>query len=701
MIFYCIITAFLNTCTSTFLEAAVLLRSRRSALSIPFFLFLLSGSAWSATYVTWLVSTTPGQALLWTRVLSAAAIFVPPTYHHFVVRLLEQRGRTAIIAGYAIAVVFAALSPTSLIVQSIGPIDGFPFWPRAGAAYPAYVLFFFAYPAWSWVKILRAMRRAAHARRNQLKFILIATTLGFIGGGTNFPYWFDIPIPPIGNGLIIPYVVGVAYAVIGLRILEVNYVVTKLATYVLAVVPLTILLPAAFWILYEVAGDPVHSTWVWVLASFFLAFAVFLLLPAFKRRLDDLLERTVLKPFLSGRDRMRELVYEVAGMRDENDMFVHSAEVVAGALGAGATFYIRGELDANYRRRASFDSDATLALPEELGEDDPILALARRHQRAVLIDEVASLDPGAWPAVQPVRRRRRAEAVVPVHADGYFFGILELGARGRHHVYSDIELSHLDSVCLQLGLHVRARQIERRANQTEKLISLGTLAAGLAHELRNPLVSIKTFAALLDEPSGDRDLQREFSSTVLRDVNRIESIVENVAAFATDRKVAFTWIRLEEVVRAAYEIARPSFVAAGVRFEFEPGTTPHVQGNNNQLTQVVLNLLNNAVQALGGRDNGCVTVHIRHRSGEGAEPSFELSVGDNGPGIDAEVLPRLFEPFTTTKATGDRARKGGMGLGLAIVKRIIDGHNGVIRVETEPGQGTTFTVVLPGETSEA
>jgi signal transduction histidine kinase len=187
---------------------------------------------------------------------------------------------------------------------------------------------------------------------------------------------------------------------------------------------------------------------------------------------------------------------------------------------------------------------------------------------------------------------------------------------------------------------------------------------------------------------------------MMRDVNRIESIIENVAAFAKDRTVAFSWIRLDEVARGACELVRPSIASSQVQIRLELARESLVYGNSNQLTQVVVNLLDNAVQSYRDGQSGSVEVRVQKREQPGASPTMELSVADDGPGIPPEVLPVMFEPFATTKATGDRTRKEGMGLGLAIVKHIVNGHNGVIRVDSTPGRGTTITVAIPCESTE-
>ncbi|MBE2213819.1 MAG: hypothetical protein IAE82_08105 [Opitutaceae bacterium] len=701
MILYCSITAFLNAITSFVLGVSVLLRRTPGNPNVPFFFFALAVSGWSGAYFAWQLSSDQAAALLWVRVLSALAIFTLPTYYHFSVRLAGTSRNTLIVAGYAAAAVIAVLCATPLMCAGVAPLHGFPWWPRAGSLYWFYLLVFFSVMLAGWGEMYVAFRTAGHVRRNQLKFVLGGTVIGFVGGATNFPYWYEIPIPPVGNGLVALYVLGSAYSIIRFRLLEVNYVLTKLVAYTLVAIPLTVIYPTLFLALQRLF--PVHrDAFAAELAlSFVLALVSFAFLSKVKVRLDGVLDRTLLKPYVSGRDRLREFAFEIAGIKDEEDMFHRTVEVVSVALDAPATLFIRGELDTVYRKRASRGHDIQGHQPFELGDADPLIAAVRGDRRARVLEEVKRLHPEQVDAIEALRVARQTEVVVPVHADDAFYGVLCLGPRKRYRLYSDLEISTIEAITLQLGLHLRARQLERRANQTEKLISLGTLAAGLAHELRNPLVSIKTFAQLLEENPNDPEVQREFSATVHRDVGRIEGIVENVSAFATDRKVAFNWLRLEEVVRAASDIVRPSLVESGVRLDVALGSVPMVHGNHNQLTQVVLNLLNNAVQAFHGREGGLIRIELGHRDGATVKPVVEIAITDNGPGIDAEVLPRLFEPFTTTKNTGDRARKGGMGLGLAIVKRIVDGHNGLIRVESRKGQGTTFTVVLPCEGGEA
>ena len=158
----------------------------------------------------------------------------------------------------------------------------------------------------------------------------------------------------------------------------------------------------------------------------------------------------------------------------------------------------------------------------------------------------------------------------------------------------------------------------------------------------------------------------------------------------------FGRVKIGEVIAGVAEIVRPEIVRTGVQFRVVvPDDLPPVHGNYSQLLQVFLNLLQNAIHALEGRADGCITVTAERWAGEMSKPMLTAAVADNGAGIDAALLPRVFEPFTTTKSTGDERGKRGMGLGLAIVKRIVQSHQGQIEVISEVDRGTTFRLYLP------
>lgn len=703
MIIYCVVTSLLNALCSLFLGVAVYLKDRRNPLNVSFAYLSAAVVLWAGPYFWWQVTPDRDVALVCCRLLSVGAFAVPITYYHFVQRLLRKPPGRVAAAGYACLAAVVLIAPFPLLVRGVAPKLGFPWWPEPGPVYPLYLAIFVLYIVLAWRPVIRAYRASTAAReRNQFRWILVGTSFGIFGGATNFLLWYDVPVPPFGNGLVAVYVAGVGYAIIRLRLLEVDYAFIKFFSYTVAMLPLALVFPALFLLVDASGVDGVQRFTLQFVGAAVVLLLLFWFFPVLKRRVDALLATTILRERFARRGELGSLARRITSMRDDEAMCRETVRVVHEVLRAPVVIYLRGGSESLFERREATGFDEG-RLPPSMPLEAAVLSWLARTGKPLLLDEIELAIAGDLPHASD--RRALVEfgsatgvaLAMPIIGDVHFFGALLVGHRPRRQGFTEHDIGLLDTVCGHIGLSLRARQLERRANQTEKLISLGTLAAGLAHELRNPLVSIQTFASLLAEAPDAGTLPPEFKSTVLRDVRRIAGIVENVSAFAANNQVTFSWVALDEVVKQAYEIVASDLAAAHVTCEFVTEKPEPVYANQNQLLQVVINLLNNAAQALRGRERPRVVVTVRRVALEDGRPGMQLSVADNGPGVDPEILPRMFEPFTTTKATGERAGKGGMGLGLAIVKRIIDGHNGLIDVRSSATTGTTFEITLPCE----
>ncbi|MEW5740366.1 MAG: ATP-binding protein [Myxococcota bacterium] len=234
------------------------------------------------------------------------------------------------------------------------------------------------------------------------------------------------------------------------------------------------------------------------------------------------------------------------------------------------------------------------------------------------------------------------------------------------------------------------QELERRLLATERTYALGVVAAGIAHELRNPLTSASLCLQLARQVLGEKPFGPEQRETVERNLadaaRAVESIVEITSAMElSTRQREVASIDLKETVELAIRSVQGEVKARG-RLEKELQEVPRVRASRTQVGQVVLNLLINAVQALdaGKRATNVVRVGLKV---EGRW--IVLAVSDTGAGIPADVLGRIFDPFFTTK------QDGGTGLGLAISRQIVSELGGTIDVDTVPGQGTTFRVRLP------
>jgi signal transduction histidine kinase len=228
------------------------------------------------------------------------------------------------------------------------------------------------------------------------------------------------------------------------------------------------------------------------------------------------------------------------------------------------------------------------------------------------------------------------------------------------------------------------RERERR-ERAERLAAVGEVAAGVAHEVNNPLASIKSFAQLLARDATNRE-QREALELIINESTRVAGIVDNLLSFARRQGAGGREpVNLSAVAERILTMQRYALETAGiqVRRDFDAALSP-VMGEIGALQQVVLNLVVNAEQALAGRTGDRLLIIRTRESTEGVI----LSVVDNGPGIPRDLLPQIFERFRTTKP-------GGSGLGLGISAAIIRDHSGQIWAESDEGRGAAFYVRIP------
>ena len=225
-------------------------------------------------------------------------------------------------------------------------------------------------------------------------------------------------------------------------------------------------------------------------------------------------------------------------------------------------------------------------------------------------------------------------------------------------------------------------RLEHNLRRLDRLARVGTLSAGLAHEIKNALVAVKTFVDLLLEKNPDAEL----SETVRREIARMDGLVTHMLKFAAPPHPVLAGLHLHTVLENSLFMIHPRISAKliSVRREFRAGDD-RLPGDESQLEQAFLNLLLNAVDAIGEEGAVHLTTDLVDTA---AGRQVEIRIADTGAGIPAESAPQIFEPFFTTKPRGN-------GLGLAVTRRIIEEHQGGIRFESQPGHGTTFIVHLP------
>ncbi|HEY5658884.1 MAG TPA: ATP-binding protein [Myxococcota bacterium] len=248
-------------------------------------------------------------------------------------------------------------------------------------------------------------------------------------------------------------------------------------------------------------------------------------------------------------------------------------------------------------------------------------------------------------------------------------------------------------VVLVLRDRTLQNSLQQQRGEQQRLVAFGDMAAGIAHEVKNPLGGIRGAAEIVAARARDPKLQ-EAAALIVREVSRIASLVDELMVFTRAEDVRFEAVNIHRVLDDVLELLSMDTLASGVRLvrRFDP-SIPELIADPNRLVQVFLNLARNGLQALQGK--GTLTIETRlsfdHRlaleSGATA-PTLLVSVADDGPGMPPEVLERLATPLFTTRCDGT-------GLGLAVARHWVARHGGTLRVESAPGKGTRVLVALP------
>jgi len=281
------------------------------------------------------------------------------------------------------------------------------------------------------------------------------------------------------------------------------------------------------------------------------------------------------------------------------------------------------------------------------------------------------------------------EICFPLMSMNRLIGILLVGAKDGRTPFTKMEVSFISALLPPAGIALEnallfkeQRERFRRMSRADRLATIGELAAGAAHEIRNPLTAIRSSLQYLETKSGD-ETTKNLLSAALQETARINEIVSALLAFSRPSEIVKEQHDLLETLEESLDFI--SFQARtqkiDIRREF-PDSPLSVRGDKSQLKQLFLNLFLNAIQAMPA--GGELKVEALRKDG----PKAVVAVSDTGEGIPEENLDRIFNPFFTTK-------KSGTGLGLSICYNIVKSHRGEIEVKSKAGQGTTILISLP------
>jgi len=666
-------------------------------------LYCLVASVWGYGYWAWQLSSSHDFALFFVRLLMVGGIFLPVAYLWHVLTLLEQvQGKEWLIRlGWGAGLVFFCMNFTSYFVADVHAVGDFPFWPQPGPFFHVYLLGFSLYAIYGTWLLYQGARTKTGTERSRFYLLTIGSVIAYVGGMTSFPLWYGIDIPPNGTILITVYTSVVAYTLLRYRLLDLGTAVERGITggLLLALVafPAYPILLLGQNLYFGTINIPYSFVELGVLLVLVLGTATL------KRDAKTFITKSLFKERYNRHETVVHFSKSLVSILELKDLTATIVESICPTLGLEwGVLFLRSSSSQDYRPVSSFGKSMTDLPVLHLNRAPALAELWRQGTSCFVITELeGSTKNSESQAVVTELAKIGTEVCLPLVNKNRLLGFCVFGPNtksGGGYTTQDLglltTLSQEASIALDNALlYEELKRSQSLVRRTDRLRSLETMAGGLAHEIRNPLTSIKAFVDLAPERKDDEQFLVRFSKVVKEDVFRIERLTREILDYAKPMEPFLKEEDLNDIVESClYTLRiRPSHELIMVETDLAHGL-PKVFADRQQLKQVLLNLLFNAVEAMLPA-GGVLVVRTRKIAFDPRQDWVQVEVQDSGQGIAPEDVEHIFDPFFTTKHLSQEYE--GTGLGLAIAHQIIQEHHGRIEVQSIKGKGTTFFVNLP------
>jgi signal transduction histidine kinase len=666
-------------------------------VNLAFSVLSWSGAGWALSFFMVYFLKDNALRLFWGRMGFATSGIIPAAFLIFA--LLFPREQRSINSSKLIllglpTVLFSSLSFTNQIVLSLG--QG-PTMFNYGRFYPFFSIYLVGYIGGGFLFLMQTYKRSIGIERLQLKYCLLGMLFTSTLGLTNNLFLPMVGVSRfnwIGPSVTVIMLGFTAYSIVKHRLMDINIVLKKGTTYVLLMlflfVPSSLLIILGQRFFYKEINYP----------FFFFIFSILLVVAVFfykvKPGAEKAVEQFLFKKHYDYRETLGKFSKAMVTILDLQSLSKRAIETITQTMGVEkASLFVLNEEKGGYDLYES--KNIKIPAVPLLSKGDPLPHDLEKFGEIIMREELAKgADIPESDSVIHQMSSLEAEVSIPLISKGQLIGIINLSYKFNKDIYSDEDIELLSTLANQMAVAIenaklyedlkRSKSYVRRA---DRLASLGTLTAGLAHEIRNPLVAIKTFIQLLPERFNDEEFLNHFTNIASSEVDRISLFINELLNFARpyEPKLEFEDVNtvLDGIVLLVSTQTKKKRV--NVVKSYSPDLRL-VQIDREQIKQVFLNVLLNAVAATP--EDGSITVKTRSFTKPEGEPYIQIEFTDTGCGIPSDQLEEIFNPFFSTKSTGS-------GLGLSISHQIVEDHKGFIHVESELTKGSSFFINLPLE----
>lgn len=610
------VSLFLSGIFGVMLGVFVFINGKHKSAKIALMIFSFAVAVWCVGQALGSIYSDKNIVFLWTRVNLAGAIFIPVLYLWFIsffVGNFESRKKLIYIF-FAIAFTLFILDFTPFFIADIGPRLNYPFYPYPGFAYYFFPVYFFFAVGFGLHFLFEHLKIAGGEKLNQSKYILWASILGFGGGLTAFFPVFNIPFPSLAHYFMPLYMGITVYAIVKHQLLDIRVLVKTSITYTV----LTLFFAGCYSLFLIVFSNLFQDFvgWKSIYSTILFVFCFVVVFEPIYKRVQKSVDKLFFKGDLKYVEILKSLSDNVVSIFDKDELFMKVKETLKKTMNLSSV-----EISLN---------------------DEPM--------------------PGF-------------ELNIPIRAKSKIIGFLNLGGKLSHDMFSKEEIGVLLTLSNQMAIAIDNANLYQQILRGDKLASLGNIAASMAHEIKNPLASIKGLTQILDENIKDPEFVSKYMGIVLRQIDRIDSLVEKLLQIGKPQKVVMTYVNLKDIILGIIKLIESQCDNNNIKIELCLFDI-HIWGNFEQLTQAFMNVVLNSIDAMPKGGKLAIKFEI-------VNDKVLVVISDTGDGISPSNLKMLFDPFFTTK-------ENGTGLGLAIFYRIITEHRGIIDIESKISHGTTF-----------
>lgn len=707
---YLILSSLLTFLTAFFYATAIYAAKTNELHSKYYVNLLVSIAIWSFGYFLWRISSSEIQADYFCRLLTGASIFMPITAYHFSIILSGKKSNRALKYGYLGALILCLMLPTGLIMQGVKPKFGHRYWPEAGPLTWLYLTYFFGYLFLSAKLFVRGWREHLGNRATKNLFILFIWITGCIGGATNFPLWFNIPVQPYGNVFLCFSLVLLTQGLYS------DFFTVRIQLYK-NLFQLILCATASFVYLLVIAhhfstlNTPLspESIWIHGIGAFLVIVLLSWIVSAIKLQVERVLEAVFLNEPTIGLTQLKDLPTKFTESNDNQSLINLIAKVIKRSLPTrNIAIFTRENEGQPYRILAKNGRFPNLKAVREIAANSPLIVSLSKRAIPLNINKVTkSIDPAVYLSLVDLRNALNVSVIIPISSNQQLYGLILLGPLKNQQKWDNETTTVLFTLGAQIGIHFRTKELEaivelrsieleQRNEQLEKAnIEKQNFLTSFSHEIRNPLNGIINISQLLAEEKDLTDTQAELIDYLISCKQHLEQLIIPTLDYSSLEAGIYHCTEepfdVNTIIKSLIAMHSHQAESKGLQLSCDlTEVSNNWIGAVTPLRQILINLISNAIKYT---DSGSVNLELSYQQNE-KNITATFSIKDTGPGIPIIQQDLIFHP--STRLAVNENSQPGSGMGLPISRRIAQTLNGTLNLkESETKSGSVFELTLP------